>query len=58
MKITIETPKPGEEDEIILRCTSLDEKLMKLVYSLKTEENKLTGYLEDKIVKLIPKDIF
>lgn len=58
MKITIETPKPGEEDEIILRCASLDEKLMKLVYSLKTEENKLTGYLEDKIVKLIPKDIF
>ena len=58
MKITIETPKSGEEDEIILRCTSLDEKLMKLVYSLKTEENKLTGYLEDKIVKLIPKDIF
>lgn len=58
MKITIETPKQGEEDEIIIRCNSLDEKLLNLIYSLKTEQDKLTGYTEDKIVKLIPKDIF
>lgn len=58
MKITIEMPKPGEEDEIIVRCVTLDEKLMNLIYSLKSEQNKLTGYIEDKIVKLSPKDIF
>lgn len=58
MKITIETPKPGEEDEIIVRCASMDDKLMNLIYSLKIEENKLTGYMDDKIVKLVPKDIF
>lgn len=58
MKITIEMPKPGEEDEIIVRCTALDEKLMNLIYSLKSEQNKLTGYIDDKIVKLSPKDIF
>ena len=59
MKITIETPKPGEEDEIIVRCASLDDKFMKLIYSLKAEQdNKLTGYMDDKIVKLTPKDIF
>lgn len=58
MKITIETPNQGEEDEIIVRCASLDEKLLKLIYSLKTEQDKLTGYWEDKIVKLAPKDIF
>lgn len=58
MKITIEMPKPGEEDEIIVRCTALDEKLMNLIYSLRSEQNKLTGYIEDKIVKLSPKDIF
>ena len=59
MKITIETPKPGEEDEIIVRCASLDDKFMNLIYSLKAEQdNKLTGYMDDKIVKLTPKDIF
>lgn len=58
MKIMIETPKPGEEDEIIVRCASFDDKLMNLIYSLKSEQDKLTGYLEDKIVKLAPKDIF
>ena len=56
MKITIETPKPGEEDEIIIRSASLDERLLKLIQALKTEE-KLTGYAEDRIVKLQSKDI-
>lgn len=58
MKITIETPKPGEEEEIIIRCTELDDKLMNLIQSLKTDQNKLTGYFDDKIVKLSPKDIY
>ncbi len=58
MKITIEVPKPGEEDEIIVRCAALDERLMNLIYSLKTDQDKLTGYVEDKIVKLLPKEIY
>ena len=58
MKITIETPHPGEEDEIIVRCAALDEQLMKLIYALKMRQDKITGYVEDKIVKLEPKEIF
>lgn len=58
MKITIEMPGPREEDEIIVRCANLDERLMNLIYSLKSEQDKLTGYVEDKIVKLQPKDIY
>ncbi len=58
MKITIETVKPGEEEEIILRCASVDDKILKLIQSLKTEKDALTGYLEDKIQKLTLKDIF
>ena len=59
MKITIETPKPGEEDEIILRCASLDKKMMNLIYSLKAgTEHGLTGYMEERIVKLVPEDVF
>lgn len=58
MKITIETPRPGEEDEIIVRCVALDEQLMKLIYAFKMRQDKITGYVEDKIVKLEPKEIF
>ena len=58
MKITIETPKEGEEDEIIVRCASLNDRLMKLIAALRTEESPLTGYMDDKIVKLAAKDVF
>lgn len=58
MKITIESPKPGEEEEIILRLSSIDEKVLKVIQSLKTEKGSLTGYVEDRIQKLLIKDIF
>ena len=58
MKITIETPRPGEEDEIILRFATVDENILKLIQSLKTEKDMLTGYVDDKIQKLALKDIF
>lgn len=58
MKITIETLKPGEEDEIILRFATVDENILKLIQSLKTEKDALTGYVDDKIQKLALKDIF
>lgn len=57
MKITIEAPKPGEEEEIIVRCATVDEKLMHLIYAL-LDNQRLTGYMEDKIVKLSPKEIY
>ena len=58
MKITIEVPGPGEEDEIIVRCAALDERMMNLIYALKNDRDRLTGYVEDKIVKLLPKEIY
>ena len=57
MKITIEVPKMGEEDEIIVRCAHLDERLWKMIQALRAED-KLTGYIEDKIVKLSLKEIY
>ena len=58
MKITLEVPGPGEEDEIIVRCAALDERMMNLIYALKNDRDRLTGYVEDKIVKLLPKEIY
>ena len=57
MKITIETPKPGEEDEVIIRCAVVDDNMLRLIYALR-ECEKLTGYMDDKIVKLAHKDIY
>lgn len=58
MKITIETPKPNEQDEIIIRCRVVDEELMRFICRLKDEDNSVTGYQERDIVKLYPKDIY
>jgi len=58
MKIIIETPEEGAEDEIIVRCRELDSEIMDMIYSIKSKRGKLTGYSEDGIVKISPKDIF
>jgi len=58
MKITIETPEAGEEDEIIIRCASIDDSLLNLIFSLKTGKDFLAGYLDGKIVRLALKDIY
>ncbi len=58
MKITIETPKPYEEDEIIVRCHTLDEDVMRLICRLKGEKSSLTAYQDRDIVKLSSKDIY
>ncbi len=58
MKITIEVPGSGEEDEIIVRCAALDERMMQLIYALKNDRDRLTGYVEDRIVKLSPQEIY
>lgn len=58
MKITILTPEPGQEDEIIVRCTRLDDRVMELISALKADAQRLTAYDEHGIVMLSPKDIF
>lgn len=58
MRIVIETPLADEEDEIIIRCKELDSSLMELIYALKAGWTRLTGYAEDGIVKLSPKEVF
>ena len=58
MKITIESPSPGEEDEIIIRCASPDDNILKLIYALKNNPGKITGYHEDKLIMLALKDIY
>lgn len=58
MKITIQDRSPEEEDEIIIRCRSVDEHLLKLIYALKAGRDRLTVSREDKIFQVQPSDIF
>lgn len=58
MKITIEDVLPDAEDEIVIRCSSLDDDLMQLIYALKSGRTKINAYSDDGIMQLEPKDIF
>ena len=58
MKITIETPAPGQEDEIIIRCNQLDDKMMNLIHALKAGSYRLTAYSDQEISMLYPKDVY
>ncbi len=58
MRIIIETPPDGAEDEIVIRCKALDEDLMKLIYSIKQGRTRLTGYDGKEMVQLSPQDIY
>lgn len=60
MKITIETPLPGQEDEIILRVSELSEDILETVKKLKNKELKDSVALQngDTILMVPTKDIF
>ena len=58
MKIVIETPQQNKEDTVIVRCASPDQRLISLLLSFQTAKSELTGYLDDKIVRLSYQDVF
>lgn len=59
MKVIIENPPPGGEEEIIIRAYHLDERITELIQRLKTDSEKLTGYHSDGSISLIRnEDIF
>ena len=58
MKVTILDTGPEEEDEIIIRCSSLNEDLVKLINRLKQGGNKLTVYQDNSMFFVEPEDVF
>lgn len=58
MKITILSPEPGQEDEVIIRCAQLDDRVLNLIQSLKGEKPKLTAYSDDGITILDYRDVY
>ena len=58
MKITIEDMEPGQEEEIIVRCSQIDGSLMKLIQSFKQGSLKLNLYRSGEIFFLAPEEIY
>lgn len=62
MKITIESPPAGGEEEIIIRSDHIDGRIMALIQALtsdNTESDRLTGFRSDRGICLLnPSDIY
>lgn len=58
MKITIQDRPDGEEDEIIVRCRHLDDRMLKMIYALKEGQEKLTVFREGRFMRIMSKDIY
>ena len=57
MKVTILEKQPAEEDEIIVKCDQLDEKLTRLINQFKTGKGKMNFYKDSKIVLVEPSEV-
>lgn len=58
MKITIVPLEPGQEEEMILKCNKLDEKLLELINLLHAGEQKLNAYKDGNIFLLKAENIY
>lgn len=58
MKITITEPGEGEEDEIIVRCRHMDQKLLKLIYAVKAGREKITALQDGNYFQVAPEEIY
>lgn len=58
MKITIVDVAPGEEEEMIIRCNQLDDRMMQLMNQFKNKTDKLNVYKDGNIYFVEPKEIY
>lgn len=58
IKIIIEELAENCEEEIIIRSNNIDERILKLIYSIKAERDKLTCYEDGGIRMIEPKQVY
>ena len=58
MKIIIEECSPGEEDQIIFRCSELNDNILKLIAELKQGQRKLAGIKDGNITMIDPANVY
>ena len=57
MKIVIEKPLDGEEEQLIVRCHSISPELMNVLNTLKAQADMLIAYNGNEIHRVSPADI-
>lgn len=58
MKVTIMDIGPEEEEELILKCRSLDDSMVEIINRFKQGGGKLTAYQEGRMFFIEPEDVF
>ena len=58
MKVTIVDVGPDEEEELILKCRSLDESLVEIINRFKRGGGKLTAYQDGNMFFIEPEEVF
>ena len=58
MKVSIENVPKGTQEEVIIRCHTVDETVHKILRLLDLPEQKLLGQIQDEIHILDPEKIF
>jgi len=57
MRIVIQEPKDGEEEEILVKCRNLSPEIVQLLNKLKTQ-GLLIAHIDNEIHRLYPSDVF
>ena len=57
MKIIIEKPLDGEEEQIIVKCNNISPELLTVLNKLKTQGSMLIAYIGNEIHRVSPADI-
>lgn len=58
MRIIIEEPEEGREDEIVVRCRNLDDEILHVLARLRLRESTVIGYRNESIMRVPAADIF
>lgn len=58
MKIVIEECMPGEEEQIIIRCREMDDRILKVISELKMGQKKLAGIKDGNITMIDPSNVY
>lgn len=58
MKIIIEEPAENAEEEIIIRCRELDEKMIRLIQGVKTNSGTVVAHDKNMTYMLEPDEVF
>ena len=58
MKIIIENPKDGEEEQIIVKCHAISPELLKALNALKAQDDMLVAKIGKEIHRVSPLDVY